>query len=152
MAVTDLESILIKKRHDCKQNIQKLINKWLPEEKVMTLDKNMDGLNILRKIGNQKRKFIHYRDRRPYLLAESIDYIPDIEGTNWVFFFSCIIYVLYLLGTLGTLKLTGYLRGTTLSVNQLIHIPGLGDFQMSQIDAPQDPNKTDGNKYVFIYQ
>lgn len=42
---------------------------------------------------------------------------------------------------MGTLKITGYLRGTTLSVNQLIHIPGLGDFQMSQIDAPPDPNR-----------
>lgn len=42
-------------------------------------------------------------------------------------------------GTLGTLKVTGYLRGTPLSVNNLVHIPGLGDFQMSQIDAPYDP-------------
>lgn len=39
------------------------------------------------------------------------------------------------------MKVTGYLRGTALSVNQLIHIPGLGDFQMSQIDGPPDPNK-----------
>lgn len=49
-------------------------------------------------------------------------------------------------GTLGTLKVTGYLRGTTLSVNQLIHIPGLGDFQMSQIDAPPDPNRLQRSK------
>lgn len=44
-----------------------------------------------------------------------------------------------LLDTSGTLKVTGYLRGAPLSVNSLIHIPGLGDFQMSQIDAPFDP-------------
>lgn len=44
-------------------------------------------------------------------------------------------------GSLGTLKVTGYLRGISLSANQLIHIPGLGDFQLSQIDSPPDPNK-----------
>lgn len=51
---------------------------------------------------------------------------------------------------MGTLKVTGYLRGTALSVNQLVHIPGLGDFQMSQIDAPEDPNKLDKTRY-FSY-
>lgn len=35
---------------------------------------------------------------------------------------------------------SGYLRGVPLSVNGLIHIPGFGDFQMSQIDAPEDPH------------
>ena len=39
----------------------------------------------------------------------------------------------------GTLKLTGYLRGKNLSVNSLIHLPGWGDFQMSQIDGVSDP-------------
>ncbi|KAJ8930714.1 hypothetical protein NQ314_016479 [Rhamnusium bicolor] len=116
------------KRHEFKQQIQKLVNKWLPEEKIMVLDKNSDAVNILRKIGNQKRKSVLYRDRRPHLLGEEIEYVPETEGT------------------LGTLKITGYLRGVALSVNQLVHIPGLGDFQMLQIDAPYDPNKIDKNK------
>lgn len=34
---------------------------------------------------------------------------------------------------------TGYLQGSPLSVNSLIHIPGFGDFQMSHIEAPEDP-------------
>lgn len=50
---------------------------------------------------------------------------------------------------MGTLKVTGYLRGASLSVNQLVHIPGLGDFQMSQIDAPEDPNKLDKTRYFL---
>ncbi|KAG5893678.1 hypothetical protein JTB14_021974 [Gonioctena quinquepunctata] len=125
--VTDLESIAPKKRNEHKQHIQKLVNKWLPEEKIMVLDKNVDGINVLRRIGNQKRKSVLYRDRRPHLFGEEVQYIPDEQGA------------------LGTLKITGYLRGTALSVNQLIHIPGLGDFQMSQIDAPFDPNRLDKN-------
>lgn len=38
------------------------------------------------------------------------------------------------------MKVTGYLRGKPLSVNSLVHIPGWGDFQMNQIDAPPDLN------------
>lgn len=39
----------------------------------------------------------------------------------------------------GTLEVSGYLRGMPLSVNGLVHIAGFGEFQMSQIDAPEDP-------------
>lgn len=63
-----------------KQNIQKLVSKLLPEEKVVVLDKNSDGINVLRRIGNQKRKTVLYRDRRPHLFGEEIEYIPDNEG------------------------------------------------------------------------
>lgn len=128
VAVTDLESIQPKKKNEVKNNLQKLVSKWLPEEKIMCLDKNTDALNILRKIGNQKRRSVLYRDRRPHMLAENVEYVPDSEGT------------------MGTLKVTGYLRGNTLSVNGLVHLPGLGDFQMSQIDAPPDPHPLEKSK------
>lgn len=35
--------------------------------------------------------------------------------------------------------MSGYLRGQSLNVNQLIHLPGWGDFQMTQIDECTDP-------------
>ncbi|MCL7027843.1 hypothetical protein MKW94_005841, partial [Papaver nudicaule] len=41
---------------------------------------------------------------------------------------------------LCTLLLSGYLRAHDLSVNQLVHVSGSGDFQMSKIDVLQDPN------------
>ena len=41
---------------------------------------------------------------------------------------------------LGLLKVRGYVRGTPLDVNQLVHIPGWGDFQMSGIYAVDDPH------------
>ncbi|PIK34033.1 hypothetical protein BSL78_29143 [Apostichopus japonicus] len=40
--------------------------------------------------------------------------------------------------SVGTLKVTGFLRGPPLSVNGLVHLTGLGDFQMQQIDASPD--------------
>ncbi|CAK1604524.1 unnamed protein product [Parnassius mnemosyne] len=118
----DIEGVHPKKRTTEKQNVQKLISKWLPEEKVLQLDKSSDGLNVLRKIGNQKRKIIHHREKRPYMLAEEVEYLPDTEGE------------------LGTLKVSGYLRGMPLNVNGLIHIAGLGDFQMTKIEGLDDPH------------
>lgn len=128
MAITDLESTAAKRRNEHKQNIQKLMAKWLPEEKIMGLDKSVDAFNLLRKIGNQKKKPVSCRDRRAHLYAEHVEAVPESEG--------CLV----------TLKVTGYLRGMGLSVNELVHIPGLGDFQMSQIDAPPDSNSVENRR------
>ncbi|CAB3242948.1 unnamed protein product [Arctia plantaginis] len=123
VAAMDIEGVNPKKRTTEKQNVQKLISKWLPEERVMQLDKSSDGLNLLRRIGNQKRNIIHHREKRPYMLAEEVEYVPDAEGEN------------------GTLKISGYLRGMPLNVNGLLHITGFGDFQMSRIDGwTEDPH------------
>lgn len=122
VATMDIEGVHPKKRTTEKQNVQKLISKWLPEEKVMQLDKSSDGLNLLRRIGNQKRNIIHHREKRPYMLAEEVEYIADSEGDS------------------GTLKVSGYLRGMPLNVNGLVHITGLGDFQMTRIDGLEDPH------------
>lgn len=46
------------------------------------------------------------------------------------------------------------MRGTNLDVNGLIHLPGLGDFQMFQIDALPDPytitNSVEGDRVARI--
>ncbi len=54
---------------------------------------------------------ISWREVRPYVVAESIEVIEP-----------------------GTLKLVGRIRGTrALDVNQLLHISGIGDFQMKRL-------------------
>jgi len=119
LALMDLESIAPKKRAQTKVNIQKKIDKLLPNEKAMTLDSNSDGLNMFRRIGGQKRNVLLNKANRPHMLGEQVEFAD------------------------GTLKVTGFLRGTALSANGLVHIPGLGDFQISQIDGPVDPYRTD---------
>ena len=39
----------------------------------------------------------------------------------------------------GTLKVSGYIRGQALSANGLVHLPGWGDFQLLQIDSATEP-------------
>ncbi|KAI5748096.1 hypothetical protein M8J77_021827 [Diaphorina citri] len=128
-AIFNLNDVAIKKRNECKQEIEKVVNKYIPEEKVMGLSNPTDVLNVMRKIGNQKQRKIVFRDRRPHLLAEKLDFIYK-ENDN----------------TKGVLKVTGYLRGQNLSVNSLVHIPGWGDFQMLQIDISDDPHPLNPHK------
>lgn len=128
VALMDMESLNPKKRTLGKQNIQKLISKWLPDEKVFQFDKDSDGLNLFRRIGNQKRRVLHHRERRPHMLSENTEYILGPDGAT------------------GTLKVSGYIRGMPLSVNGLVHISGLGDFQMSQIDSLDDPHPLENSR------
>ncbi|XP_033185375.1 tsr1 ribosome assembly factor [Bombus vancouverensis nearcticus] len=122
IALTNVESLHIKKRQDFKSHVQSKLSKWLPEEKVLQLDTPTDAFNVLRRVGTQKQRTVSYRDKRAHLLAEEIKFKCNENSTE-----------------LGTLMISGYLRNVPLSVNGLIHIPELGDFQMSQIDAPEDP-------------
>lgn len=77
---------------------------------------------LLRQLTNQKQRHLAFRDKRAYLFAYAANFVPN-EENNLV----------------GTLKISGYVRGRTLNVNSLLHIIGHGDFQMKQIDAPMDP-------------
>ncbi|XP_071873874.1 tsr1 ribosome assembly factor [Bombus fervidus] len=122
IALTNVESLHIKKRQDFKSHVQSELSKWLPEEKVLQLDTPTDAFNVLRRVGTQKQRTVSYRDKRAHLLAEEIKFKCNENSTE-----------------LGTLMISGYLRNLPLSVNGLVHIPELGDFQMSQIDAPEDP-------------
>ncbi|RUS75269.1 hypothetical protein EGW08_016961 [Elysia chlorotica] len=121
---------LSKKRlTDAKKRIDKQIEKSFPGEKARTLDSWQDAQVLWRQITNLAQKPIHFRDSRPYLLSEKVEFEPnqaeDVESPE--------------IAELGTLKLSGYLRGHELNVNQLVHLPGWGDFQMSQIDQVDDP-------------
>uniref|UniRef100_A0A2P2HX46 Pre-rRNA-processing protein TSR1 homolog n=1 Tax=Hirondellea gigas TaxID=1518452 RepID=A0A2P2HX46_9CRUS len=96
------------------------------EEKVNVheLDKPIDALMCLRQVGAQKQRSLFYRDHRPHILAEKIRYEEDKDSAST-----------------GTLLVTGYLRGVPLSVNNLVHIPGWGDYQLSKVVShEQDPH------------
>jgi pre-rRNA-processing protein TSR1 len=51
----------------------------------------------------------------------------------------------------GTLQCSGYLRGVQLSANNLVYVPGLGDFQVSKIEAPPDPFRMLDKEYVIEF-
>lgn len=64
----------MQKRQEYKQNAQKTLFKWLPEEKIMTLNNNTDALNILRRAGSQKQRNVNFRNKRSFLLGEDVKF------------------------------------------------------------------------------
>lgn len=65
-------------------DIEWLTDLWLyicrfPHEKLHSLDSEQDGLLVMRNITNQKIKQVHYRDNRPHLIAEEIQFELENE-------------------------------------------------------------------------
>ncbi|XP_069040403.1 pre-rRNA-processing protein TSR1 homolog [Lepisosteus oculatus] len=110
----------MKKRTDARRALGRLVEARFPDGRLFSLDTPQEAVLLLRHLGSQKQRQLAYRSRRPYLLAQRASFAPGPGG-------------------LGTLQVSGYVRGRPLGVNRLVHIAGHGDFQLSQIDAPQDP-------------
>ncbi|XP_077021633.1 pre-rRNA-processing protein TSR1 homolog isoform X2 [Tamandua tetradactyla] len=111
-----------KKQIDARKKLSKTVEKRFPDDKLLLLDTQQEARMLLRQLTNQKQRHLAFRDRRAYLFAHAADFMPSDEN-----------------GLVGTLKVSGYVRGQTLNVNSLLHIIGHGDFHMKQIDAPVDP-------------
>uniref|UniRef100_A0A8D0XQ97 Pre-rRNA-processing protein TSR1 homolog n=1 Tax=Sus scrofa TaxID=9823 RepID=A0A8D0XQ97_PIG len=122
LAVQGVSGLPPKKQTDARKKLSKAVEKRFPDDKLLLLDTQQEAGMLLRQLANQKQRHLAFRDRRAYLFAHAADFVPS-EENNLV----------------GTLKISGYVRGQALNVNSLLHIIGHGDFQMQQIDAPMDP-------------
>lgn len=124
-----IADLAVKKRADFRWALSRLTEARFPEARLFSLDSEQDALLLLRHLGAQKQRRLAFRSRRSHMLVQKASYIPNSaqDGTG---------------GPptgLGTLCVSGYVRGRPLIVNRLVHIAGHGDFQLSQIDAPTDP-------------
>ncbi|XP_035155275.1 pre-rRNA-processing protein TSR1 homolog isoform X2 [Callithrix jacchus] len=122
LAVQGISGLPLKNQIDARKKLSKAVEKRFPDNKLLLLDTQQEAGMLLRQLANQKQQHLAFRDRRAYLFAHAVDFVPS-EENNLV----------------GNLKISGYVRGQTLNVNSLLHIVGHGDFQMKQIDAPVDP-------------
>ncbi|NWV91283.1 TSR1 protein, partial [Machaerirhynchus nigripectus] len=111
-----------KKRIDARKKLSKSIEKRFPEAKLFPLNTEQESSLLLRHLSSQKQRHLAFRDRRAHLLARAAEFVPSQDSD-----------------LVGTLKVSGFVRGQTLNVNSLVHIVGHGDFQVSQVDAPPDP-------------
>ncbi|XP_061575578.1 pre-rRNA-processing protein TSR1 homolog [Cololabis saira] len=124
-----VSDIPVKKRVDSRRALSKIAEVRFPDARLFPLDSEQDATLLLRHLGSQRQRKLGYRSRRSHLIAQNVTFTPNspAEGTDN--------------GPtgLGTLCVSGYVRGRPLGVNRLVHISGHGDFQLSQIDAPSDP-------------
>uniref|UniRef100_A0A1A8SCU1 Pre-rRNA-processing protein TSR1 homolog n=1 Tax=Nothobranchius rachovii TaxID=451742 RepID=A0A1A8SCU1_9TELE len=124
-----VSDIPVKKRVESRKTLSKITEVRFPDARLFPLDSDQDATLLLRHLGCQKQRKLGFRTRRPHLLAQQVTFTPNCPAEG--------------AGSgptgLGTLRVSGYVRGRALRVDRLVHISGHGDFQLSQIDAPSDP-------------
>ncbi|XP_017289268.1 pre-rRNA-processing protein TSR1 homolog [Kryptolebias marmoratus] len=124
-----VSTIPVKKRVESRRALLKITEVRFPDARLFPLDSEQDATLLLRHLGSQKQRKLGFRSRRSHLVAQHVTFTPNSpsEETGG--------------GPtgLGTLRVSGYVRGRALQVDRLVHITGHGDFQLSQVDAPPDP-------------
>ncbi|XP_044511758.1 pre-rRNA-processing protein TSR1 homolog isoform X1 [Mangifera indica] len=120
--IRDLPTDLKKRQESKKLCISDLASEF-PEDCKFYLADTKDELHKFMWLFKEQRLTVpHWRNERPYLMAQKVDVVAD--DCNLA---KC------------TLLLNGYLRAHSLSVNQLVHVSGAGDFQLSKIEILKDP-------------
>ncbi|KAG7971506.1 hypothetical protein I3843_07G137300 [Carya illinoinensis] len=120
--IRDLPSEL-KRRHDSKKMCMASLASEFPEDCKFYPADTKDELHKFMWLFKEQRLMApHWRNQRPYIMAQMVDMVVDDCNME-----KC------------TLIITGYLRGHSLSVNQLVHISGAGDYQLSKIEILKDP-------------
>ncbi|KAL7244681.1 hypothetical protein ACSBR2_000119 [Camellia fascicularis] len=113
----------LKRRHDVKKTCSSILVSEFPEDcKFYPADTKDELHKFIWLFKEQRLTVPHWRNQRPYLMAQKVDLVTDACNSE-----KC------------TLLLTGYLHAHSLSVNQLVHVSGAGDFQLRKIELLKDP-------------
>lgn len=90
---------------------------FAPEvEKVHALDEHAERSTLIRTLATATPKRVSWRDFRSWLVSEGAEWIPNVGDS-----------------TTGKLQVNGWIRGTPISANRLVHIPDHGDFEVDKI-------------------
>ncbi|KAF8740163.1 hypothetical protein AX14_008351 [Amanita brunnescens Koide BX004] len=81
------------------------------QARIFDLHVSSDRLSALRALAEGKPADVRWREGRTWILGESVSWQD------------------------GLLKVTGVVRGNSLSANRLIHLPNYGDFQIARIES-----------------
>ena len=101
---------------DVKQSLESYFKHFFPsEDHIYNLEKPSEAINAVRTLCQKYPRSVKWRDSRGYMLADHIDFVETSEDR-------------------GQLVIQGTVRGIGFNSNRLIHLPGLGDFQVSRIE------------------
>jgi len=100
---------------------------FVSKPKILQLDNENDSNQFVRFICESKVAQLSWRATRPYMLVDIINFQQnDPDGIKGPVGF-------------GTLMVSGYLRGSVLNPNNIVHITGYGDAQIEKIESGIDP-------------
>ena len=92
------------------KSLLSFIQYFVPSQtRVLDMHTGSDRLNAVRALAEGKPGDVKWREGRPYVLGENVQWAED------------------------TLAVTGVIRGASLSPDRLVHIPNYGDFQISKV-------------------
>ncbi|GKV16178.1 hypothetical protein SLEP1_g26860 [Rubroshorea leprosula] len=129
LLIRDLPSEL-KQRNELKKLCTSSLASEFPEDsKFYSADTRDDLHKFMLLFKEQGLTAPHWRNQRPYLIAQEVVTVSDDSSPRK-----------------STLLLTGYMRAHSLSVNQLVHVSGAGDFQLSKIEILKDPLPLNASK------
>ena len=94
------------------KSLLSFIQYFVPSQtRVYDIHSSSDRLNALRSLCEGKPSDVRWRENRSYMLGE------DVAWSD------------------GVLRVTGYVRGSQLSPDRLVHIPGHGDYQIQCVST-----------------
>ncbi|KAI9205299.1 uncharacterized protein BJ171DRAFT_441509 [Polychytrium aggregatum] len=126
--VQHIPKVPAKKQEGIRKSLISYMSHHFPgEPKIFTTDTPTEAVNVIRYITSQRPKGIAWRDRQAYMLCDSVDFESGDDDET------------------GTLKITGYVRGSNFSANRLVHLQNFGDFQITKITAATAPGQRDVN-------
>ena len=108
-----------------KKNLLKNLNKRYKIDKIHSVKNPQEAVLMLRHLGSLKRSSRSgLKAKRSYMLAEKCEKVQEHN----------------------LLKVTGFIRGQKMRVNKLVHIPGVGSFQLDRIESAPDPHPISENR------
>lgn len=116
--IPDIKSVPnAKQQNDVRESLFSFFTHFFPTtDKMYATEIPSETLNIARILCQKYPKGVHWRDERPYLLADQIYWEADNSAEQK-----------------GYAVVEGYVRGKGFNPDRLVHIPGYGDFQVAKI-------------------
>lgn len=95
--LTNTENVLPKNQKDVKKQVNQFFSFELGEEnKCITIESDKDFEQLIRVIANSKLYPIHWRETRPYLLADKVDFEKNSNSEVKTTFFSLYSHIYYI--------------------------------------------------------
>jgi pre-rRNA-processing protein TSR1 len=130
----------MKERSAAKRRAEKALGAHLAgETRLLHCDGAADAAQLLRHLADAAPQPPLWRRARPAILVQEASFQLDAADTNAAAAAAAAEDAAPAVPAAGVLRLTGYVRGAGLSANQLVTVPGAGDYKLVAIEGPADP-------------
>ena len=146
-ALVGLDNVAQKKKAATRNAVTATVLKSLqiPSDRAKScpFDSHSERLDVVRTVTEQRGVNPQWRAQRAYVLAESASCVVESQAPVT----GPAPAVADISSELVTVSVEGYVRGAALSAEQLIHLPGIGDFPVTRVEAASERLVScDGNK------